>query len=254
MNKQEYDFWVNYVIEGYSAAIGIVIDKYEDWHCRAGLAKFLCQRKKYEPAIDLFHSVIDEVPEPSKKNEDNMITEYEEIIWCYHDLGLSLWHLNGNPKEALIYVDKALKMAESSSLEFMFMVRGEIWKTHLDLKYEARFMNEALKEVDDKIVKIKVKEGKTNSYLFYGYLFKAEVAKAEGKLEQALEFLREACRFHELGREESARLNIIWKNRADNLVKAYDEFWDIRTHDNVFWDNEADRSKHGRLNEENSEG
>ena len=148
---------------------------YEDWHCRARLAQFLSMEgiDKTDEAIELFKSIED--IEPDEENSQDI----EEKIYALQKLS----HLYKEKKEfneAMTYICNAIELAESTDYLYRYILRGELWADRWNLMHHMKNTAEAEAEVDNRIEVYKDIPIEHNSYLYYGYRFKAQLAAERG--------------------------------------------------------------------------
>ena len=195
---------------------------YEDWHCRARLAQFLSMEgiDKTDEAIELFKSIED--IEPDEENSQDI----EEKIYALQKLS----HLYKEKKEfneAMTYICNAIELAESTDYLYRYILRGELWADRWNLMHHMKNTAEAEAEVDNRIEVYKDIPIEHNSYLYYGYRFKAMRAAERGVTLVAKDYMHMALHSMEIPPEYEA-----------GLEKAFSA-----THDNASWIlNEVDRA------------
>ena len=184
---------------------------YEDWHCRARLAQFLSMEgiDKTDEAIELFKSIED--IEPDEKNSQDI----EEKIYALQKLS----HLYKEKKEfneAMTYICNAIELAESTDYLYRYILRGELWADRWNLMHHMKNTAEAEAEVDNRIEVYKDIPIEHNSYLYYGYRFKAQLAAERGVTLVAKDFMHMALHNMEIPEGYQERLDEAFKAEHDN--------------------------------------
>ncbi|MCI7478694.1 MAG: tetratricopeptide repeat protein [Selenomonadales bacterium] len=182
---------------------------YEDWHCRARLAQFLSMEgiDKTDEAIELFKSIED--IEPDEENSQDI----EEKIYALQKLS----HLYKEKKEfneAMTYICNAIELAESTDYLYRYILRGELWADRWNLMHHMK--NTAEAEVDNRIEVYKDIPIEHNSYLYYGYRFKAQLAAERGVTLVAKDFMHMALHNMEIPEGYQERLDEAFKAEHDN--------------------------------------
>lgn len=184
---------------------------YEDWHCRARLAQFLSMEgiDKTDEAIELFKSIED--IEPDEENSQDI----EEKIYALQKLS----HLYKEKKEfneAMTYICNAIELAESTDYLYRYILRGELWADRWNLMHHMKNTAEAEAEVDNRIEVYKDIPIEHNSYLYYGYRFKAQLAAERGVTLVAKDFMHMALHNMEIPDGYQERLDEAFKAEHDN--------------------------------------
>ena len=184
---------------------------YEDWHCRARLAQFLSMEgiDKTDEAIELFKSIED--IEPDEENSQDI----EEKIYALQKLS----HLYKEKKEfneATTYICNAIELAESTDYLYRYILRGELWADRWNLMHHMKNTAEAEAEVDNRIEVYKDIPIEHNSYLYYGYRFKAQLAAERGVTLVAKDFMHMALHNMEIPEGYQERLDEAFKAEHDN--------------------------------------
>lgn len=231
MDRVDFQYWVDYVVENGVKPPRLVVEGkgFEDWRSRVSLARWLSRQSygKLEPAIKLFSSIINvSVTEPE---------DIENKAWALLDLGLCTWLVEENAIKALTYIDMSIALAESIQVKFDFITRGELWSKRWHLLVQSGNWIEAIKEANEKIEKQLGKGHSSNSYLFYSYEIKAQVAYEQGDMHLALWNYYQALAFFPHEHEDMNQLEQIWKNREANSQKAYEDMQALTQHE-VCWD------------------
>ena len=184
---------------------------YEDWHCRARLAQFLSMEgiDKTDEAIELFKSIED--IEPDEENSQDI----EEKIYALQKLS----HLYKEKKEfneAMTYICNAIELAESTDYLYRYILRGELWADRWNLMHHMKNTAEAEAEVDNRIEVYKDIPIEHNSYLYYGYRFKAQLAAERGVTLVAKDFMHMALHNMEIPEGYQERLDEAFRAEHDN--------------------------------------
>ena len=184
---------------------------YEDWHCRARLAQFLSMEgiDKTDEAIELFKSIED--IEPDEENSQDI----EEKIYALQKLS----HLYKEKKEfneAMTYICNAIELAESTDYLYRYILRGELWADRWNLMHHMKNTAEAEAEVDNRIEVYNDTPIEHNSYLYYGYRFKAQLAAERGVTLVAKDFMHMALHNMEIPEGYQERLDEAFKAEHDN--------------------------------------
>ena len=149
----------------------------QDWHARARLAHFLAQTEEYRSdALALFQSVIDAEP-----NEE-LAQDVEEKVYAMQGLSALESRDNATQEVALEHINLAIECAESTDFLYKYILRGELWADRWNLMHKLRMTEEAEAEADERIAAFDGLDADVphNSYLYYGYRFKAHLAAERG--------------------------------------------------------------------------
>ena len=166
-----------------------------DWHARARLAHFLAQRTEYRTeALALFESVIDAEP-----NEE-LSQDVEEKVYAMQGLSALESAEKDTQEAALEHINMAIECAESTDFLYKYILRGELWADRWNLMHKLRMTEEAEAEVDERIAAFDGLEDAVphNSYLYYGYRFKAHLAAERGILLIAKDYMHMALHAMEI--------------------------------------------------------
>ena len=185
---------------------------FDDWHARARLAHFLAMpnfNKKNE-AMELFRSVanVDVDEENSEEVEEKVFalqklsqTEREE-----HMLDDALRHIN-----------MAIELAESTDFLYKYILRGELWADRWDILHEAGDGKGAESEADERIAAYEDIPIEHNSYMYYGYRFKAQLAAERGVLLVAKDYMHMALKYMDVPNEYRAGINKAFNQQHENV-------------------------------------
>jgi len=187
----------------------------DNWHARARLAHFLAMPtiNKPETALELFHSVVD--VDVDEENAEDV----EEKVFALQRLSSLTKEVEGPNEKALDYINKAIELAESTDFLYKYILRGELWGDRWNLMHALELTKDAEEEVDERIEAYKDIPIEHNSYLYYGYRFKAQLAAERGVTLVAKDYMHMAIHSMEIPAEYQ-----------EGLDKAF-----AATHDNASW-------------------
>ncbi|ERJ95460.1 hypothetical protein HMPREF1992_00706 [Selenomonas sp. oral taxon 892 str. F0426] len=167
----------------------------DDWHARARLAHFLAQRAEYRTeALELFQSVVDAEP-----NEE-LAQDVEEKVYAMQGLSALEATETETQEAALEHINLAIECAESTDFLYKYILRGELWADRWNLMHKLRMTEEAEAEADERIAAFDGLEDAVphNSYLYYGYRFKAHLAAERGVVLIAKDYMHMAIHAMEM--------------------------------------------------------
>ena len=167
----------------------------QDWHARARLAHFLAQEEEYRSdALTLFQSVIDAEP-----NEE-LSQDVEEKVYAMQGLSALEAAEEESQEAALEHINLAIECAESTDFLYKYILRGELWADRWNLMHKLRMTEEAEAEADERIAAFEGLEDAVphNSYLYYGYRFKAHLAAERGVVLIAKDYMHMAIHAMEI--------------------------------------------------------
>lgn len=187
---------------------------FDDWHCRARLAHFLAMPEinRPQPAKELFQSVMD------AELDENDSQDIEEKVYALQHLS-QLEKDEEDYEAALNHINLAIEAAESYDFLYKYILRGELWAQRWSLLHLLDQTQEAEAEIDERIEVFEDIPIEHNSYLYYGYRFKAQLAAEQGVALIAKDFMHMALKFMEIPGEYK-----------DNLDKAF-----AANHENISW-------------------
>ena len=186
----------------------------DDWRSRARLAHFLAMEgiDRNDEALELFHSVVEaEVDEDSSE-------EVEEKVFALQRLS-SLERSLSKYDEALRHINLAIELAESTDFLYKYILRGELWADRWNLMHQMDMTADAETEADERIAAYKDIPIEHNSYLYYGYRFKAQLSAERGVTLVAKDYMHMALHAMEIPEKYQV-----------GLEKAF-----AATHDNASW-------------------
>ena len=167
----------------------------QDWHARARLAHFLAQTEEYRSdTLALFQSVIDAEP-----NEE-LAQDVEEKVYAMQGLSALESRDKATQEAALEHINLAIECAESTDFLYKYILRGELWADRWNLMHKLRMTEEAEAEADERIAAFEGLEDAVphNSYLYYGYRFKAHLAAERGVVLIAKDYMHMAIHAMEI--------------------------------------------------------
>ncbi|MBQ1919336.1 MAG: tetratricopeptide repeat protein, partial [Selenomonas sp.] len=165
----------------------------DNWRARARLAHFLAMEgiDKNDEALELFHSVVEAEP-----NED-IAEEVEEKVFALQRLS-SLERSLGQHDDALRHINMAIELAESTDFLYKYILRGELWADRWNLMHQMDMTADAETEADERIAAYKDIPIEHNSYLYYGYRFKAQLSAERGVTLVAKDYMHMALHSMEI--------------------------------------------------------
>ena len=167
----------------------------DDWHARARLAHFLAQRAEYRTEVlELFQSVVD-----AELNEE-LAQDVEEKVYAMQGLSALEATETETQEAALEHINLAIECAESTDFLYKYILRGELWADRWNLMHKLRMTEEAEAEADERIAAFDGLEDAVphNSYLYYGYRFKAHLAAERGTVLIAKDYMHMAIHAMEI--------------------------------------------------------
>ncbi len=167
----------------------------DDWHARARLAHFLAQMPEHRAdALELFQSVLDAEP-----NEE-YAQDVEEKVYALQALSALERESEDTKEAALEHINMAIECAESTDFLYKYILRGELWADRWNLMHKLHMTEEAEAEVNERIDAFTGLEDAVphNSYLYYGYRFKAHLAAERGIVLIAKDYMHMALHAMEI--------------------------------------------------------
>lgn len=184
---------------------------FDDWHCRARLAHFLAmpQLGRTAEATELFRTIIE-----TEIDEDNA-EDVEEKVFGLQKLS-SIEREEKNFGDALRHISLAIELAESTDFLYKYILRGELWADRWTALHKLGQTKEAEEEIDERITAYEEIPIQHNSYLYYGYRFKAQLAAERGVTLVAKDYMHMALKYMEVPDEYRAPLNEAFAASHDN--------------------------------------
>ena len=223
MTKEDFDALVALVLASKrKPPEALFASGFGNWHARARLGHFLAMQEigKAQEARELFCSVLDE--DVDEGNSEDI----EEKVFALQRLS-EIEHAAKENEDALTHINLAIELAEETDYLYKFILRGELWAARWNILHAMGRAAEAEAECDERIAAYENIPVKHNSYLYYGYRFKAQLAAERGVVLVAKDYMHMALREMEIPAEYE-----------DALEKAFSA-----THENASWIlNEIDRA------------
>ena len=200
MNQETFHRLIHVVIDRLGASApphDLFAGGVDDWHSRARLAHFLLQMPEHRAdSIALLQSTAD-----AEVNED-LAQDVEEKVYALQALSAAE---SENPElrdAALEHINLAIECAESTDFLYKYILRGELWADRWNLMHKLRMTEEAEAEADERIAAFDGFEDAVphNSYLYYGYRFKAHLAAERGTVLIAKDYMHMAIHAMEIPR------------------------------------------------------
>lgn len=197
LTREEFNQWREWLqTESSIKPPDFITANYWSWNCRAALARFMMRDKIYEPALRIMETVVEQIPD-----------EDDHYAWALSDLGCLYWRVNHDKEQALLYINKSLEVLDTTEqnrkeLSF-FSEGGKYLSCKLSILEQAGELKKAREAAFHEIKRYQEKypDAKYNSYVFYGYLFLAEMEKKSGNLSSAIEFIKHALNASEYAEE-----------------------------------------------------
>lgn len=205
----------------------------DSWRARARLAHFLAMKgiDKYSEALELFRSIVEiEIDEENAE-------EVEEKVFALERLATLEKSLNQADK-ALTHINLAIELAEGTDFLYKYILRGELWADRWNIMHKLKLSKEAEAEADERLEAYKDIPIEHNSYLYFGYRFKAQLAaeRGEGTL-VAKDYMHMAIHAMEIPEEYQARLEHAFAATHDNTPFILAEIDRATPNpDNLHWD------------------
>lgn len=204
----------------------------DDWHARARLAHFLAMPgiEKEEEARELFQSVVE-----ADADEENA-EDVEEKAFALQRLS-ALEKERGEHDAALRYINLAIELAESTDFLYKYILRGELWADRWNLLHRMGNTEEAEAEVDERIAVYEDLPALHNSYIYYGYRFKAQLSAERGDTFIAKDYMHMAIHAMDVPPENEAGINAAFAATHDNaswILAAIDKA--TPNPDSLHWD------------------
>lgn len=169
---------------------------YADWRCRARLAHFLISREdRQAEGIELFESIAD------IDIDDNDPEGVEEKVFALQILSAKLRETKTALPQALNYINQAIELAESTDYLYKYVLRGELWADRWLILREQQQTDLAVAEIDEKINAYGDIPIDRNSYLYFAYRFKAQLAAKEGLTLIAKDYMHKALSYMDIPAE-----------------------------------------------------
>lgn len=213
MNAQDFHKLVHVVLDSEAAPpANLFIKGYDDWHARARLAHFLAmpELKHLDDAIELFRSVVEiEIDEENAEDIEEKVYALQKLSFIRRD--------QKDYKAALKYINLAVETAESSDFLYKYILRGELWADRWNLLHLKGEDKEAEQEADERIAAFEDIPIHFNSYLYYGYRFKAQLAAEREVPLVAKDYMHMALKYVDLPANNKADIDDAFKQTHANI-------------------------------------
>ena len=233
MTNDEFNLLVDIVLETNARPPeSLFANGYDDWRCRARLGHFLAMPELNRPdsAKELFHSVIS--VEPDENNSE----EIEEKVYALQHLS-QMEKDEQNYQEALQHINLALEEAESSDFLYRYILRGELWAERWNLLHLMGQTEEAEAEVDERIDIFTDVPVMHNSYLYYGYRFKAQLAAERDVAMVAKDYMHMAIHAMDVPPKNKELLEKAFASQHENISWIMAEIDKATPNpENIHWD------------------
>lgn len=127
LTQKEYQEYIEQVRENHFPLPDVVVRDINNWRNRSILARALVRIGKYEPAMELFKSVVN-IDINTEEKDCFTLSEVEDKVWCLQELAICLWRTTGKRSEALKYLKEALALLAMYPSQFNFMDKGKVWR------------------------------------------------------------------------------------------------------------------------------
>ncbi|SMB80775.1 hypothetical protein SAMN00017405_1989 [Desulfonispora thiosulfatigenes DSM 11270] len=248
MEKKTFEEWLSYIenkgIEISKQVTDRMVQKNGSWQSLIILARLLSSEnyEEYEGSSEISLEIMEETLNNYMEgyfDKDNLVPEekyLEQKVWVLQDIGLLQWKVNQDAQKALEYLNKAWALLEATEFDFVFLVKGYVWKHRLDFLKIVGQKDKALEETAKVISYYEnITKFENNSYLYNAYLFKAEIEKEDNNLEQSLDYLKQALNFFPLAEDQEKDLEEIWPKRKEDYLGTFEKMEKL-THRRVEWD------------------
>lgn len=150
---------------------------FDDWRARAHLAHFLANPElaRYEHAKELFRSVVEQ------EVALDSLDEVEDKVYALQRLS-AIEASDKDFSRALEHINLAIELAEETDFLYRFILRGELWAARWNLLHKLGKSVEAERECDERMEAYEDIPIEHNSYRYYGYRFKAQLAAERGDI------------------------------------------------------------------------
>ena len=171
----------------------LFVKGFDDWHCRARLAHFLAMPElaKTNEAIELFRSIVEtDIDEENAEDVEEKVFALQRLSEIERD--------QEKGDDALRHIDLAIELAEGTDFLYKYILRGELWAGRWNIMHKLHMTKEAEAEADERIDFYKDIPVEHNSYLYYGYRFKAQLAAERGVVLVAKDYMHMALHAMEI--------------------------------------------------------
>lgn len=187
----------------------------EDWRSRCRLAQFLSLPSipgHIDEAIELFKSI--EVAEVNEEDSE----EVEEKVAGLQRLA-ELLRAKKDYKTALHFINRAIELAEGTDFLYKFILRGELWADRWNLLTDIGQEDDAEEECDERITAYEDITDIKNSYMYFGYRFKAQLAAKRGDSPLIVkDYMHMALKFMEIPDSYRVKLDEAFSATHNNMA------------------------------------
>lgn len=212
MNAQDFHKLVHLVVDSEAAPPhNLFLKGYDDWHARARLAHFLAlpSLNHIDEAVELFRSVVE--IEVDEENAEDV----EEKVYALQKLS-SIRRDQKDYDAALKYINLAIELAESTDFLYKYILRGELWADRWMTLHKLGQTKDAESELDERIAAFEDIPLHYNSYLYYGYRFKAQLAAERDIPLVAKDYMHMAFKYMNVPEEYKTEINNIFTQTHEN--------------------------------------
>ena len=167
----------------------------------------------------------------------------EENSQDVEEKAYALQHLSQVEKDQKIYnkalehINMAIETAESYDYLYKYILRGELWAQRWNIMHLMKQTEDAEAEVDERIEVFKDIPIEHNSYLYYGYRFKAQLAAERGVPLVAKDYMHMALHNMEITEQYKKRLDKAFAATHENISWILSEIDKATPNpDNLHWD------------------
>lgn len=168
---------------------------FEDWRARIHLGHILSdpQFNRTAEAKELFLSIVDQ------EIDALFAPDIETKAYALQKLA-SIESNEKSYEKALYHISLAIETAEESAYLYHYLLRGELWADRWTILHAMGKTQDAESECDTRIDAYKDLPIAHNSYLYYGYRFKAQLAADRGDIALIVkDYMRMALSFMDIG-------------------------------------------------------
>lgn len=219
MTREEYDKWCEWLktespLKLPEKFVSNIISNYWLWSSHTTLARLLKHDSKFEPALRLMETVVEQGPE-----------DESHYAWALSDLGYLYWRVFQVKEKAIHYLREALNVLDTTEQNYnemeFFSSGGRYLRTLLEILYVSGDVEEAKKLAHVEINRYKQKYSnvKKNSYIYETYLFLADLEHREGDCELAIEFMKMGLSASEFAEETI----VLCSQKHESLEQLYNK-------------------------------
>lgn len=187
MTSEEFHQLTHWVRDRKHAPAALFFGGLDDWHSRAHLAHFLAMpdMEHEDEALELFRSVVE------AEVDEEKAPDVEEKVFALQRLA-ELERARDEKEPALRHINQAIELAESTDFLYRYVLRGDLWAARWNLLHKMGRTEEAEGECDERLAAYEDIPLQSNSYVYYGYRFKAHLAAEKGEIFVAKDYMHMA--------------------------------------------------------------